>query len=38
MIANARSLADAAIMMGVGFLVWEALRNSYTSSVSTLRS
>jgi signal peptidase II len=32
------NVADVAIMAGVGMVLWEVLRNSYTSSMSTIRS
>jgi signal peptidase II len=32
------NVADVAIMAGVGMVLWEVLRNSYTSTVSTIRS
>ena len=32
------NVADVAIMAGVGMVLWEVLRNSYTSTVSTIRN
>jgi signal peptidase II len=32
------NVADVAIMAGVGMVVWEVLRRSYTSSASTIRN
>jgi signal peptidase II len=32
------NVADVAIMAGVGMVLWEVLRNSYTSTMSTIRN
>ena len=32
------NVADVAIMAGVSMVLWEVLRNSYTSAVSTIRN
>lgn len=32
------NVADVAIMAGVGMVLWEVLRNSYTSAASTIRN